>query len=198
VNPFELPKATPNSLIKPSSSPTDTPMTNCIITLLHHLQQLIQRVSHGATNHMLLKEATFISYKLVSNLQVRMGNNSFLPALGRGTAAISLNGQRVLIRNTLQVPGLVMPLYSLQAHLTQCGCAFYGAYAAGMLVCSQPLCSQWPRLLTVTSHTNLLVAARRWISSIMSNPSAHPPFIHWSWPLLHRRCAKLPMSLDRL
>jgi hypothetical protein len=28
-----------------------------------------------------------------------------------------------------------MPLYSLQAHLTQCGCAFYGIYAAGMLVC---------------------------------------------------------------
>ncbi len=29
----------------------------------------------GATNHMLLKKAAFISYKLVSNLQVRMGNN---------------------------------------------------------------------------------------------------------------------------
>jgi hypothetical protein len=28
-----------------------------------------------------------------------------------------------------------MPLYSLLAHLTQRGCAFYGLYAAGMLVC---------------------------------------------------------------
>jgi hypothetical protein len=64
-----------------------------------------------------------------------MGNNSFLPVLGCGNAVISLNGQRVLIRNALHVPGLVMPLYSLQAHLTQCGCAFYGTYAAGMLIC---------------------------------------------------------------
>jgi hypothetical protein len=56
-----------------------------------------------------------------------MSNNSFLPVLGRSTAVISLNGQCVLIRNTLHIPDLVMPLYSLQAHLTQCGCAFYGA-----------------------------------------------------------------------
>jgi hypothetical protein len=84
---------------------------------------------------MLPKKATFISYKLVSNLQVRMGNNSFLPVLGCGTAVISLNGQRVLIRNALHALGLVMPLYSLQVHLTQQGCAFYGTYAAGVLVC---------------------------------------------------------------
>jgi hypothetical protein len=151
VNPFELPKVTPTSLIKLSSSPTDTPTTNGIITLSRCLRQLIEQISHasiiglpskrfavadtGATNHMLPEKAAFISYKLVSNLQVRMGNNSFLPVLGPGTAVISLNGQHVLIRNALQVPGLVMPLYSLQAHLTQCGCAFYGTYAAGMLVC---------------------------------------------------------------
>jgi hypothetical protein len=84
---------------------------------------------------MLPEKATFISYELVSNLQVRRGNNSFLPVLGRGTAVISLNGQHVLIRNALHIPGLVMPLYSLGPHLTQHGCAFYGAYAAGMLVC---------------------------------------------------------------
>jgi hypothetical protein len=82
----------------------------------------------GATNHMLPKKAAFISYKLVSNLQVCMGNNSFLPVLGHGTAVISLNSQRVLIRNTLHVPGLVMPPYSLQAHLTQCGCAFFPTF----------------------------------------------------------------------
>jgi hypothetical protein len=84
---------------------------------------------------MLPKKAAFISYKLVSNLQVRMGNNAFLPVLGRGTAVFSLNGQRVLIWNDLHIPGLVMPLYSLQAHLTQRGSAFYGVYAAGMLIC---------------------------------------------------------------
>ncbi len=40
VNPFELPKATPNSLTKPSSSPTDARTTNGIITLSRHLRQL--------------------------------------------------------------------------------------------------------------------------------------------------------------
>jgi hypothetical protein len=151
VNPFDLPKATPNSMTKLSSSPTDVPTTNGISTLSRRLRQLIQWVSHasiggflskrfavadtGATNHMLPEKAIFISYKLVSNLQVRMSNYSFLHVLGHGTAVISLDSQRVLIRNALHVPGLVMPLYSLRGHLTQCGCAFYGAYAAGMLIC---------------------------------------------------------------
>ncbi len=63
-----------------------------------------------------------------------MRNNSFIPVLDCGTTVISLNGQRVLIPNALHVPGLVVPLYSWRAHLTQCGCAFYGAYKAGMLV----------------------------------------------------------------
>jgi hypothetical protein len=151
VNPFELPMATPTSFIKPSSSPTDAPTIDGIITMSRHLHQLIQRVSHAsisglpskrfsvadtsATNHMLPKKAAFILYKFVSNLQVHMGNNSFLLVLGCDTAVISLNGQRVLIRNALHVPGLVMPLYSLQVHLTQCGHAFYGPYSAGILIC---------------------------------------------------------------
>jgi hypothetical protein len=84
---------------------------------------------------MVPKKAAFISYKLVFNLQVHIGNNSLLPVLGCDTTVISLNGQRVLIRNALHVPGLMMPLYSLRVHLSQCGCAFYGAYATGMLVC---------------------------------------------------------------
>jgi hypothetical protein len=84
MNPFEPPKATPNSMTRPSSSPTNAPMTNNIINLSHRLSQLIQQVSHAsisgfpskcfavadtrATNHMLPKKAAFISYKLVSNL----------------------------------------------------------------------------------------------------------------------------------
>jgi hypothetical protein len=84
---------------------------------------------------MLPDKAALISYKPISNLQVRMGNNSFIPVLGCGTAVFSFNGQRVLIPSALHIPGLVVPLYSLRAHLTQHGCAFYGAYEAGMLVC---------------------------------------------------------------
>ena len=60
----------------------------------------------GATDHMVPDHGAFISYKSVQGLRVRMGNNSFTPVLGRGTAIISLNGQRLLIRNVLHVPGL--------------------------------------------------------------------------------------------
>ncbi len=63
----------------------------------------------GATDHMFPDKSAFISYRLVTNLQVRMGNNSFLPVLGRGLAIISLNGQHILVRNALHVPGLVIP-----------------------------------------------------------------------------------------
>jgi hypothetical protein len=87
----------------------------------------------GATNHMFPDKSAFISYKLVSNLQVCMGNNSFLPVLGRGTAIISLNGQRVLVRNALHVLGLVVPLYSLRVHCLQRGCGFIGASSVGIL-----------------------------------------------------------------
>jgi hypothetical protein len=88
----------------------------------------------GATDHMFLEKLAFISYKLVSNLQVCMGNNSFLPVLGHGTAIILLNSQRVLVRNVLHVPGLVVPLYSLRAHCLQRGCGFIGASGVGILV----------------------------------------------------------------
>ncbi len=88
----------------------------------------------GVTDHMFPDKLAFISYKSIPNLQVRMGNNSFLLVLGRGTTIISLNGQRVLVRNALYVPGLAVPLESLCAHLKQHGCGFMGTFEAGMLV----------------------------------------------------------------
>ncbi len=88
----------------------------------------------GATDHMFPDKSAFISYKRISNLQVRMGSNTFLPVLGRGTTIISLNGQRVLVRYVHHVPGLAVPLYSLRAHLKQPGCGFLGTSESGMLV----------------------------------------------------------------
>jgi hypothetical protein len=79
-------------------------------------------------------KSCFISYKFISGLSVRMGNNSFVPVLGRGTAVFTLNGKRVLVRNVLHVPGLAVPLYSLQTHATQQGCGFMGAEESGFLV----------------------------------------------------------------
>ena len=88
----------------------------------------------GATDHMLPEASAFISYKRVHDLSVRMGNNSFVPVLGRGTAVFSLNGKRVLVRNVLHVPGLAVPLYSLRAHLHQRGCGFLGTFDDGFHV----------------------------------------------------------------
>ena len=88
----------------------------------------------GATDHMLPDASAFISYKRVHDLSVRMGNNSFVPVLGRGTAVFSLNGKPVLVSNVLHVPGLAVPLYSLRAHLHQRGCGFLGTFDDGFHV----------------------------------------------------------------
>ena len=88
----------------------------------------------GATDHMVPDKSCFISYKSVSGLSVRMGNNSFVPVLGRGTAVFELNGKRILVRNVLHVPGLAVPLYSLRTHVTQRGCGFIGSGESGFLV----------------------------------------------------------------
>jgi hypothetical protein len=64
----------------------------------------------GATDHMLPDKSDFILYKLVTNFQVCMGNNSYLPVLGQGLAVVSVNSQCILVQNALHVPGLVVPL----------------------------------------------------------------------------------------
>ncbi len=88
----------------------------------------------GATNHMLPNKAAFVLYYPVSGQQVRMGNNSFAPIHGHGTAVISLNGKKILIREWLHVPELQNLLYSLWAHQRQCGCRFIGMHSLGMHV----------------------------------------------------------------
>jgi hypothetical protein len=83
---------------------------------------------------MIPDRSAFISYKAVRNLRVRMGNNSYAPVLGWGTAIILLNEQCLLIRNVLHVPTLRTPLYSLRAHIHHRGCGFVGSYNTGMHV----------------------------------------------------------------
>jgi hypothetical protein len=63
-----------------------------------------------------------------------MGNNSYVPVLGRGTAIFALNGKRLLVCNVLHVPGLAVPLYSLRTHFPQRGCGFLGMKESGFLV----------------------------------------------------------------
>jgi hypothetical protein len=88
----------------------------------------------GATDHMVPNKSSFISYKTILGLNVCMGNNSYIPVLGCGTAIFSLNGKCVLIRNVLHVPGLAVPLYSLRTYMTQQGCGFLGSKSSEFLV----------------------------------------------------------------
>jgi hypothetical protein len=88
----------------------------------------------GATDHMVPDRSAFISYKAVCNLRVWMGNNSYAPILGQGTAIILLNGQCFLIWNVPHVPALHVPLYSLWAHIRHQGCDFVSSYETGMHV----------------------------------------------------------------
>jgi hypothetical protein len=89
----------------------------------------------GATDHMILEKCAFISYWPVSGCQVHMGNNSFTPILGSGSAVIAINGKRILIQECLHVLALRNPLYSLRAHQRQHGCVFIGVQGLGMFLC---------------------------------------------------------------
>ncbi len=88
----------------------------------------------GATDRMVPDCLAFISYKAIGNLRVCMGNNTFAPVLGWGTAIILLNVQRILTRHVLHVLVLRVLLYSLRAHLRQQGCGFVGSHDMGMHV----------------------------------------------------------------
>ena len=90
-------------------------------------------VDIGRTDHIMVPDCSvFISYKSVCHLHVWMGDNSYAPILGHCTAIISLNGQCLLICNVLHVPTHCILLYSLRAHLCQCGCGFVGSHNTGM------------------------------------------------------------------
>jgi hypothetical protein len=79
-------------------------------------------------------KSCFISYTSISGLSIRMGNNSYVPVLGHGTAIFALNGKGILVRNVLHVPGLAVPLYSLHTHITQQDYGFIGTHESGFLV----------------------------------------------------------------
>ena len=123
-SPISLPATLPSLLQRLANSPLVAPITTDRLAV----------ADTGATDHMVPDKSCFISYKSVAGLSVRMGNNSFVPVLGRGTAIFALNGKRILVRNVLHVPGLAVPLYSLRTHVTQRGCGFFGTQESGFLV----------------------------------------------------------------
>jgi hypothetical protein len=83
---------------------------------------------------MLPDKCAFISYRPVTGRRFWMGNNSFAPILGSGSAVIEINGKHIPIRDCLHVPALQNPLYSLRAHQRQHGCGFIGMQGLRMYV----------------------------------------------------------------
>ncbi len=140
-----LPSFSAARAYSPADSPSPARVPDSISHLLKHLADSpvaspvptgrLAVADTGATDHMLPDKSSFIYYKSVVDLSVRMGNNSYVPVLGRGTAIFALNGKQMLIRNVLHVPGLAIPLYySLRTHVTQRGCGFFGTQESGFLV----------------------------------------------------------------
>jgi hypothetical protein len=120
---ISLPPPLAKIIAKISKSSACHPMGGCLAV-----------ADSGATDHMVPDKSAFISYKSISHLKVRMGNNSYIPVQVQGSAIFGLNGKRVLIRNVLHIPGLGVPLYSLRTHMTQRGCGFFGSESSGFLV----------------------------------------------------------------
>jgi hypothetical protein len=130
-----------------------------------------------ATNHMLPDALAFNSYKQVTDLSVRMGNNSFVPVLGWGTAVFSLNDKRVLVRNTLHVPGLAIPLYSLVPIYISKDAVLSGRLKRASTSIFHPLSFLLTCPLTVILSTNLWAYLRLLQCFITLNCSVLPSSI---------------------
>jgi hypothetical protein len=83
---------------------------------------------------MIPHKSAFISYKPITGRRIRMGNNSFSPIFGTGSAIISINGKLILIRDCLHSPALQNLLYSLHAHQRQHGCGHIEMHQLGMFI----------------------------------------------------------------
>ncbi len=101
---------------------------------LPSLQGCFTDADSGAIDTMLPNKLSFISLKKVFELNVWMGNNSYIPVLGQGSTIVTLNSECILIRNALHSPGLTVPLFSLHAHMMQHGFGFFGSNKLGFLV----------------------------------------------------------------
>jgi hypothetical protein len=126
--PLALPMVSTSLAVEHSTSPTSILSSSHVINLLRNLHCLILCVSHsligiksskrfaiantGATDHMLPDKPALSHTRPFSIFKF-----GWAIALGHWSAIVSLNGQCILVPNALHVPSLVVPLYSLRAHL---------------------------------------------------------------------------------
>ena len=72
--------------------------------------------------------STFKTYHRLTNRYATLGDTTKLPIEGIGTAVYTLNVRTILTRNTLHIPALRGPLYSLLKHRQRPGCGVYSSY----------------------------------------------------------------------
>ena len=65
---------------------------------------------------------------------VILGDHTKLPVLGRGSAAICINGKNIKVRNALCVPDLRDALYSLRRHNHMPGCGTFSHHDVGSFI----------------------------------------------------------------
>ena len=76
----------------------------------------------GTSEDMLPDYYTFKTYRGLSNRCATLGETTKLPIEGILTTIYTLNGQTILTCNTLHIPVLCGPLYSLHKNRQQSGC----------------------------------------------------------------------------
>jgi hypothetical protein len=138
-----------------------------VVLPLHHGRLAV--ADTGATDHMVPDKSYFISYTSISSLSFQMGNNSYIPVLGCGTAIFALKGKRILVCNLLHVLGLAVLLYSLHTHITQQGCGFIGTCVSGFLVYLPTFVLSGDTQLIVISPLILSAGLLLWLPSTTSN-----------------------------
>ena len=75
--------------------------------------------------------STFNTYPRLSYRYSTLGDTTRVPIEGIGTAVYTLNGHTILTHNTLHIPDLQVPLYSLRKHRQRPGCRVYSSYKYG-------------------------------------------------------------------
>ena len=85
----------------------------------------------GASEYMFPDYSTFKMYHHLSNHYATLGDTARLHIDGIGTAVYTLNRRTILTCNSLHIPALQGPLYSLCKHRQRPGCGVYSSYKDG-------------------------------------------------------------------
>ncbi len=126
---------------------------------------------------MVPNKSCFISYKSVSGLSICIGNNSYVPVLGCGTAIFALNGKQILaISYTFRVWLLIFTVYAPTSPSGAVVSSAQGSWASLSisLPLSPPLIWPW----TATFCLILLAILLHCKQSTMFNLDALQPHTH--------------------